>query len=127
VSPDQYREARDRLRWSQGECADAADVPLWFVVAFEDDDSPAFLAHYEIALREALEAVGISFAFEIEDGQFKPAGVRRSAIREETLAPLSVKNGANLVWVVFQRHAQRRRNQALVIKTAVVHALPPLL
>jgi hypothetical protein len=78
VSPDQCREARGLLGWSQGELADAADVPSWFVVAFEDEDSPAFLAHYEIALCEALEAAGIDFPVEIENGQFKPAGVTYS-------------------------------------------------
>ena len=57
---------------------------------------------YEIEIRAALEAVGIGFPFEIEDGQFKPAGVTYSPIRKETLAPLSKANGANLVWVVFQ-------------------------
>jgi hypothetical protein len=33
-------------------------------------------------------------------------------------------NGANLVWVVFQQHAPRRRNQAFVIKTKILHAPP---
>ncbi|MGD0184697.1 MAG: hypothetical protein ABSC25_05540 [Roseiarcus sp.] len=78
MSPDDCREARELLQWSQRDLAAAADVPLWFVVAFEDGDSPAFLAHYEIALREALEAVGIGFPFEIEDGQIDPAGVTYS-------------------------------------------------
>jgi transcriptional regulator with XRE-family HTH domain len=76
MTPDQCREARELLRWTQGELAEAADVPSWFVVAFEDEDSPAFLAHYEIAMREALEAAGINF--ETDDVQFKPAGVTYS-------------------------------------------------
>jgi len=33
----------------------AAGVPLWFVAAFENgDESLAFLAHYEFAIRDAL-------------------------------------------------------------------------
>jgi hypothetical protein len=77
MSPDQCREARGLLRWSQGELADAADVPSWFVVAFEDEDSPAFLAHYEIALGEALEAAGIDFEMDdvrlkLADGSYSP-------------------------------------------------------
>ena len=61
MSPDQCREARGPLRWSQRDLAVAADVPLWFVIAFEDGDSPAFLAAHEVDLREALEAAGIRF------------------------------------------------------------------
>jgi hypothetical protein len=58
------------------ELADAANVPLWFVAAFENgNDGLAFLAHWEIQIRENFEAVGIGFLFEIENGQFKAAGV----------------------------------------------------
>ncbi len=78
MTPDQCREAREVLRWTQRELADAAGVPLWFVVAFEDEDAPAFLAHYEIAMRDALEAVGIGFPFAIEYRRIKPAGVTYS-------------------------------------------------
>ncbi len=78
MTPDQCREARELLRWTQRELADAASIPLWFVVAFEEEDSPAFLAHYEIAMREALEAVGVDFAFTIERRRIKPAGVTYS-------------------------------------------------
>jgi len=38
-----------------------ANVPLWFVITFEDEDSPIFLAGHEVDLREALEAAGIKF------------------------------------------------------------------
>jgi hypothetical protein len=34
---------------------------LWFVIAFEDEDSPAFPARHEVDLREAFEAAGIKF------------------------------------------------------------------
>lgn len=76
MSPDQCREARALLHWNQRDLANAADVPSWFVVAFEDEDSPALLAHYEIALREALEVAGIDF--ETDGVQLKPAGVMHS-------------------------------------------------
>ena len=46
------------------------------VAAFEDGRE--VLPFYEIEIRSALEAVGIGFPFVIENGQFKPAGVRYS-------------------------------------------------
>jgi predicted transcriptional regulator len=61
MAPDQCRKARGLLRWSQRDLAAAADVPLWFVIAFEDGDSPAVMAGHEVDLREALEAAGIKF------------------------------------------------------------------
>ena len=61
MSPNQSREARGLLRWSQGDLAAVANVPLWFVIAFEDGDSPALMAGHEVDLREALEAAGIKF------------------------------------------------------------------
>ena len=72
MGPDQCREARALLRWTQHELAKAADVPLWFVVAFEDADAPAFLAHYEIDLREALEDAGVRF--DGDDVTYAPKG-----------------------------------------------------
>jgi hypothetical protein len=108
VSPDQCRAARELLRWTRRELADAATVPLWVIAAFEDGRD--ILPHYEIEICEALEAVGIEFLAEVESDQFKPAGMTYSPIRKETLAPLSIVNGANLVWVVFQQHPARRRN-----------------
>jgi hypothetical protein len=76
VSPDQCVEARAILRWTRRELGDAAGVTLWVVAAFEDDRE--VLPFYEIEIRAALEAVGIGFPFEIEDGQFKPLGVTYS-------------------------------------------------
>ncbi len=61
MSPDQCCQARSLLSWSQRELAAAADVPLWFVIAFEDGDAPVLLADHEVDLREALEAAGIRF------------------------------------------------------------------
>jgi hypothetical protein len=61
MSPNQSREARGLLRWSQGDLAAVANVPLWFVIAFEDEESPIFLAGHEVDLRDALEAAGIKF------------------------------------------------------------------
>ena len=98
---DVCHEARTFLKWTRRELADATDAPLWFVVAaFEAGRD--ILPVYEIEIRAALEAVGIGFPFEIEDGRFTRAGVTDSPIRKETLAPLSIVNGANLVWIVFQ-------------------------
>ena len=76
MSPDQCRAARERLNWTRRELSEATDVPLWFVAAFEDGkETPAFLASYELAMRAALEAFGIGFRFEVEDGKARPAGV----------------------------------------------------
>jgi hypothetical protein len=76
MSPDQCRAARDILKWTRGDLADAAGVMLWIVAAF--DDGREVLPFYEIEIRSALEAVGIGFPFAIEDGQVKPAGVTYS-------------------------------------------------
>jgi hypothetical protein len=61
------------LKWIRRELADAAGITPWVVGAFEDGRD--ILRHSEIEIREALEAVGIGFPFEIADGQFKPAGI----------------------------------------------------
>jgi len=79
MSPDQCRAARERLNWTRYELSQAADVPLWLLVAFEDGkETPAFLAGYEVDLRNALESVGIGFPLEILDGQVAPAGITYS-------------------------------------------------
>ena len=78
MSPEQCREARELLRWSQRDLATAADVPLSFVIDFEDGDSPAFLVRYEIALHQALERAGVGFPFSLEGGQVKSAWVTYS-------------------------------------------------
>ena len=75
MSPEQCREARERLNWTRQDLAKAADVPLWFICAFEDDDAPEFLMYYEVAMREAFEDVGIGFPFEIVGGHVRGAGV----------------------------------------------------
>ena len=76
VSPDQCRQARDILKWTPRELAEAAAVTPWVVAAFEEgrEVSPA----YEEAIRSALEAVGIGFPFEIANGRARPAGVTYS-------------------------------------------------
>jgi transcriptional regulator with XRE-family HTH domain len=80
MSPDQCREARERLNWTRHQLAEVAHVPLWFIAAFEDGkDTAAFLAHYEIAMRKALEDVGIGFLFAIGNGRLIPAGITYSA------------------------------------------------
>jgi hypothetical protein len=59
MSPDQYHAARERINWTRHKLSQAADVPLRFIAAFEDGtESAAFLAGYELAMRDALEAAG---------------------------------------------------------------------
>ncbi len=41
-------------------------------------NTAAFLAHYEIAMREALEDIGIGFPFVIGNGRIAPAGISYS-------------------------------------------------
>jgi len=79
MSPDQSRAARELINWSRHQLSQAADVPLWFIAAFEDGkETAAFLAGYELSMRDAFEHVGVGFLFEIDGGQFKPAGVTYS-------------------------------------------------
>ena len=79
MSPSQCSEARERLNWSRQQLATAADVPVWFVAAFEDGkETAAFLAHYEDALRQALVDVGVGFPFALVNGRFVPAGITYS-------------------------------------------------
>ena len=76
MSPEQCRQARERLNWSRQELSKATGVPLWFIAAFEDGKEPAaFLAHHELAMRDAFEAVGIGFPFELSNGRITPAGI----------------------------------------------------
>jgi hypothetical protein len=79
VSPEQCSEARGILKWTPRQLADAADVPLWFITAFEDGrETAAFLAGFKTAIRETLEAVGIGFPFEITNGRLWPLPVTYS-------------------------------------------------
>jgi DNA-binding XRE family transcriptional regulator len=49
------RAARERLNWTRHELAEATDVPLWFIAAFEDGrETPGFLVCWEIAIEAAL-------------------------------------------------------------------------
>jgi hypothetical protein len=51
--------SRARLNWTRHELSQAADVPLWFIAAFEDGKAtPDFLVCWEVELRTALEAAG---------------------------------------------------------------------
>jgi hypothetical protein len=79
MMPDQCRAARQRLNWTRHELSHTADVPLWFITAFEDcGETPGFLAGYEVDLRKAPEEVGIGFPFEIANGLIGPAGITYS-------------------------------------------------
>jgi ribosome-binding protein aMBF1 (putative translation factor) len=73
MTPDQCRAAREHRNWTRDELRKAADVPMWFVAAFEDGKAtPDFLAGYEVDLREALESAGVESIAENRD----EAGVR---------------------------------------------------
>jgi ribosome-binding protein aMBF1 (putative translation factor) len=62
MTGDQCRNARERLDWTRFELATAAEVPLWFIAAFEDGKAtPDFLVAYEVDLSEALESAGVEF------------------------------------------------------------------
>jgi hypothetical protein len=76
VSPDQCRQARDILKWNQGELAQATGVTAWVVAAFEDGKE--VLPEYHAAIRAGLEAVGIGFPFEIVKGRARTANVTYS-------------------------------------------------
>jgi DNA-binding XRE family transcriptional regulator len=57
MTGDECREARERMNWTRHELATAANVPLWFIAAFEDGrPTPDFLAGYEVGLCVALES-----------------------------------------------------------------------
>jgi predicted transcriptional regulator len=56
MTGEECREARERLNWTRGELAEAADVLLRFIAAFEDGKAtPDFLAGYEVDLHVALD------------------------------------------------------------------------
>ena len=76
MSPNQCRQARDILKWTPSELAQAADVTPCVVAAFEEGGE--VLPTDEAAIRAALEAIGISFSFEIANGRARPAGVTYS-------------------------------------------------
>ena len=76
MSPNQCRQARDILKWTPSELAQAADVTQGVVAAFEEGRE--VLPTDEAAIRAALEAIGISFSFEIANGCARPAGVTYS-------------------------------------------------
>ena len=76
MSPEQCRQAREKLNWTREDLAGAAGVPLSFIAAFEDRERTAeFLAGYEADMRRVLEEAGIGFPFEIAKGRMRPAGI----------------------------------------------------
>ena len=59
MTPDQCRAAREHRNWTRDELRKAADVPLWFVAAFEDGkETPGFLVCWEVAMEAALGDAG---------------------------------------------------------------------
>lgn len=63
MTPQQCREARERLKWSRHELADAAGVPVLIVTDYENQ-GVVTIVHWLDAVREALEAAGIEFPCE---------------------------------------------------------------
>jgi hypothetical protein len=62
MSPEQCSEARYLLKWSRRDLAATAGVPVELVAQFEDGELVG-LMDCEVAMREALESVGIGFPF----------------------------------------------------------------
>ena len=59
MTPDQCRAAREHRNWTRDELCKVADVPLWFVAAFEDGkETPGFLVCWEVAMEAALGDAG---------------------------------------------------------------------
>ena len=59
MTPDECRAARERLNWTRDELRKAAEVPLWFIAAFEDGkETPGFLVCWEMAIATALRDAG---------------------------------------------------------------------
>ena len=63
MTPDQCRAGREHRNWTCDELRKAADVPLWFVDAFEDGKAtPDFLVCWEVAMAAALGDAGAGVA-----------------------------------------------------------------
>jgi DNA-binding transcriptional regulator YiaG len=80
LMPEQCRAARAWLDWSQDDLAAAARVSQSTVRDFEKGRRIPIANNLE-AMRAALEARGIGFAFAIEDGQPYACGVTFSISR----------------------------------------------
>ena len=74
MSPDQCRAARERLGWTRGQLAAAAQVPEIIIWDYEDEGVLTIADAIQF-VREALEEMGFGFPFEIEGGEARPAGV----------------------------------------------------
>jgi len=77
MTPEQCSEARKLLSWSQDALATASRVHVEIVAMFEESELVGMM-DCQVAMRKALEAVGIGFPFTIERGQFAPAAVAYS-------------------------------------------------
>ena len=77
MTPDQSREARKLLNWSQDDLARASRIPTEIVAIFEAGELVGMM-DCQVAMRETLESVGIAFPFTIERGEFLPAAVTYS-------------------------------------------------
>jgi hypothetical protein len=74
MKAEQCRQARARLNWSPEDLARASRVPVEIIAMFEAGDLVGMM-DCQVAMREALEAVGIGFPFTIERGEALFAGV----------------------------------------------------
>jgi hypothetical protein len=100
MSPDECRAAREHLNWTRDELSRAADVPLWFLVAFEDDKGTGgFLAHWEMALRTALGRAGSDF-----QGALEPESVFDRDLPEKLTTPFDAEEQID-AYVVAQLKA----------------------
>jgi transcriptional regulator with XRE-family HTH domain len=78
IEPAQVRAARALIGWTQGELADAADVPRSIVDRFETGQPDSIPAEAVVKLKTALESAGVVFIPKNGGG----AGVRLRKGRE---------------------------------------------
>jgi len=78
IEPAQVRAARALIGWTQGELADAADVPLSIVDRFETGQPDSIPGEAVVKLKTALESAGVVFIPKNGGG----AGVRLRKGRE---------------------------------------------
>ena len=70
MSPEQCREAREKLNWSRQQLADTAGVPVIIINDYEDEGVVTIADCLEF-VREAFEAAGVDFPLELP-GSFSP-------------------------------------------------------
>ncbi|MGO9944430.1 MAG: helix-turn-helix domain-containing protein [Rhodoblastus sp.] len=78
MTPEQCRAARGWLDWTQADLAAAANVSLSTVRDFEKGRRIP-VSNNLIALRSALEAMGLGFVYANVEGQTRPCGITYAA------------------------------------------------